>query len=107
MFGNVTRTFRFPIAPITVSTALGTDAPTELVLVDPSGGALTITLPSAALLRGQPICVKNATASANNVTIAANAGDNIDGAANVVLSGDHFFFEVTSDGVHTWYVTAA
>jgi hypothetical protein len=103
---NTSRTFNFPSDILVVNTALGTDAPTLLVLVDPTGGGFTVTLPSAGpSLRGQTIRLKNVTASVNNVTLAADIGDNIDGNPSVVLSGDHFHFAVTSDGVNTWYVT--
>jgi hypothetical protein len=103
---NTSRTFNFPSDILVINTALGTDAPTQLVLVDPTGGAFTVTLPSAGpSLRGQTIRLKNVAVSVNNVTLAADLGDNIDGNPSVVLSGDHFHFAVTSDGVNTWYVT--
>jgi hypothetical protein len=87
---NTSRTFNFP----------------SDILVDPTGGAFTVTLPSAGpSLRGQTIRLKNVAVSVNNVTLAADLGDNIDGNPSVVLSGDHFHFAVTSDGVNTWYVT--
>jgi hypothetical protein len=77
----------------------------QLVLVNPTGGAFSITLPPAAGLRGQPIVVKNTGTSTNNVTLAAAGGDNIDGSATLVKSGSRFFVELTSDGTHTWYIT--
>jgi hypothetical protein len=102
---NDTRTRSFPSAVFTTTLGMTSVFPTLLTLVNPTGGAFTATLPAAAGLRGQTIRIKNTTASTNNVTLAAAGGDTIDGAATVVLSGDHFFFAVTSDGVHTWYVT--
>jgi len=103
---NATRTRSFPLAaPLTGNTLLNTSAPTELILVDPTGGAFAVTLPAAASVLGQTVRLKNVSASANNVTLTAGGGDNIDGAGTAVLSGSHFHAAVTSDGVNTWYVT--
>lgn len=100
---NRTGVRRYPTAILTSTDSLA-DA-NQLVLVDPTGGAFSVTLPAAAGLRGQPIVFKNVDTSTNNVTIAAGGGDTIDGSATLVKSGSRFFCEITSDGVHTWYVT--
>jgi len=102
---NTTRDFTYPTAVLTGNLALG-DA-SQLVLVDPTGGPFAVTLPPAAAHRGESITVKNTTASVNNVTLTAGGGDNIDGSASMVMSGDHFFVRLTSDGANAWYVTAA
>lgn len=102
---NVTRDYMFPTAILTTTALLTNTAPTQLTLVNPTGGAFAVTLPAAAGLEGQSIAIKNTSASTNNVTLTAGAGDNIDGAGTLVLSAAHFFTKVTSDGVHTWYVT--
>jgi hypothetical protein len=102
---NATRTRNFPTAVLVANTPLTTTAPTQLVLVDPTGGAFAVTLPAAADVPGQTIRLKNATASILLVTLTAGGGDNIDGAATLVLTGANFHTAVTSDGVNTWYVT--
>lgn|SRR5512142_1938754 len=102
---NATRTRSFPIGPLVGNTILNADAPTQLVLVDPSGAGFSVTLPPAINHLGQTVRLKNVTASANNVTLTAGGGDNIDGAPTSVLSGAKFHAAVTSDGVNTWYVT--
>lgn len=102
---NATRDYMFPTAVLTSGVLLIANATTQLTLVNPTGGAFAVTLPAAAGLEGQSIALKNTTSSTNNVTLTAGAGDNIDGAATLVLSAAHFFTKVTSDGVHTWYVT--
>lgn len=102
---NASRSFNFPITPIVGATVLSAVATKELVLVDPTAGAFALTLPAAAAARAETILIKNAGASANNVTVTAGAGDNIDGAATSVQSGAHFVLRVTSDGVNTWYIT--
>jgi hypothetical protein len=102
---NASRTFNFPITPIVANTVLGSVATSQLVLVDPTGGAFALTLPAAAAVRAETILIVNAGASANNVTVTAGAGDNINGAATSVQAGAHFVLRVTSDGVNTWFIT--
>ena len=102
---NASRTFNFPTVVLTGNTVLTSVATAQMVLVNPTGGAFAVTLPVAAGLRGQTILFKNTTASANNVTITAAGGDNIDGSATAVLAAARFAFRVTSDGVNTWYIT--
>lgn len=104
-FTNVTQDRTFPTTVITAFTTLTTTS--QLVLVIPTGGAFAFTLPPAAGNEGLSITVKNASASANNVTITAGVGDNIDGAATLVKGVAHFAVRLTSDGVHAWYVTAS
>lgn len=100
---NNTKVRRFSTDIVSGNTVL-TDTE-QIVLVDPSGGAFSITLPLAFNHRGQSVLLKNVTSSVNNLTLQAQGGDNIDGNPSVVLSADHFFFQVTSDGVNTWLVT--
>lgn len=102
---NATKDFTFPTAVLTANEVL--TVASQLVLVNPTAGAFAVTLPAAALFRGQSITVVNTTASVNNVTITAGAGDNVSGGATLVMSGDRFFVRLTSDGVNAWYVTSA
>jgi hypothetical protein len=103
-FTNATVIRMFPTAVLIANTILA--AASQLVRVNPTAGAFTVTLPAAAGHRGQPIVIKNVTASVNNVTIAAGGGDTVEGAASIVLSGDKFFTTVVSDGVSAWWVTS-
>lgn len=100
---NATADFRYPTAVLTGATGLLVAS--QLVRVNPTGGAFTVTLPPALELRGQSITIVNVSASTNIVTVAAAGGDTINGAASLLMSGNHFFVEVTSDGANTWYVT--
>lgn len=50
------------------------------VLGNTTGGAITLTLPSADQYPGMRVCVKR-SAGANTLTVARAAGDTIDGAA--------------------------
>lgn len=102
---NDTQDRTYPTAVITGLDSLNTAS--QLVQVDPSGGAFVLNLPAAADFRGQSITIKNITASTNNVTITPAGGDNIDGGATLVKGVAHFCVRLTSDGVHAWYVTAS
>jgi hypothetical protein len=100
---NTTKDRRYPDGPFTADQVLFRTS--ELVLVDPTGGPINLTLPLALNARGQSITIKNVSASANNVTLTASGADNIDGAPTLVLGGALFHSAVTSDGVNMWWVT--
>lgn len=58
----------------------------EVIIANPGAGAFVITLPSATQMPiGWKFWVKNVF-PANNVTVAAAAGETIDGAATVILN---------------------
>jgi hypothetical protein len=52
----------------------------ELVLVDPSAGAFTVTLPTLVGVKDALVGVKHVSNSANLVTVDGNASETIDGA---------------------------
>lgn len=58
----------------------------ELVVCDPTGGALTVTLPLATDHRDELVAVKNAASSGNAVTVAADGSETIDGGASVTVA---------------------
>jgi len=66
------------------TTAIG-----EVVKCDPSGAGFNVELPaipSTATLRDVDVIVKNITSSTNTITIRPQAGQTIDGAANVTIT---------------------
>jgi hypothetical protein len=95
-------------APIT-STASYTMAPYDAgVLADSTSGAVTVTLPSAALcVDGRPRYVKDwkGQAATNNITIATTGGQTIDGASSLVISTAYGGYTLVSDGSN-WSVTS-
>lgn len=72
---------------------------------DASGGAFTVTLPSAVTAkRGRFYQINKVDASANALTIAAAIGQRIDGMGSIVLYG-RVSVTIMSDGAN-WSVTA-
>lgn len=74
------------------------------VFADASGGAFTLTLPTAVGRTGRLFLIKRVNSGANAVTIDSDGGT-IDGASVVVLSREGEFRIVQSDGTN-WHILA-
>lgn len=72
------------------------------VLVDATGGATVINLPSASTVTGFIFVIKKTDASANTVTVTPSGGQTIDGAANRVLSYQYSAITLQSNGTN-WF----
>jgi hypothetical protein len=83
-----------------VSGATTLNATHHVVIVDTSGGAVTITLP-ASPVTGQSYRIKNAATSGNSVTVARN-GKNIENAASDLTLLDLDAVDVVYDGTEWW-----
>ncbi len=70
----------------------------EVVIVDATSGAVTITLQSAATRGGNPLKVKKIDNTANAVTITRAGSDLIDGATTYVLGTQYAAVMLHSDG---------
>ncbi len=72
------------------------------ILVDSTGGAVTITLPTAASVAGLEFVVKDwkGQSLTNNITVATTASQTIDGASTKVLNIAYASFTFTSDGAN-------
>ena len=93
----------FPInsptgTPITISP---TDVDGGVYLIDTSAAAVTINLPTAARLAGRYVRFKNINLGVNNLTVAANGAETIDGAATAILA-PNAFTTIMSDGTN-WH----
>ncbi len=86
-----------------VSAALALTAQDEIVYVDASGGAVTITLPDVRRFWGYEFRVKKLDASVNAVTLDGD-GALIDGAATYPLAAQYEVVRVASDGTNWWVV---
>ena len=72
-----------------------------VVLVETSGGTVTVTMPSSPVT-GQAYKIKDkGDALTNNITIAGN-GNNIDGGTNALINTDYGALEIVFDGSDWW-----
>jgi hypothetical protein len=74
-----------------------------LLLCDSTAGAVTITLPQAALVPGRIYVFKRINAGANNVVVDGYASETIDGAASYTLSSQWAGVTVMSNGT-AWFI---
>jgi len=86
---------------VAVNTTL--DATHDVVDVDASGAARTITLPTASGINGRVYLIRKLDSSANTVTIDGYSSETINGAATKVLSTQYATAEIISDGAN-WIV---
>lgn len=73
------------VQTVTTSLTLTRGGKERIVLVDPSGGAVTLTLPQLAHV-GDRVTIVKSVASANSVTVDGNGGDTIDGRLTTVMN---------------------
>ncbi len=76
----------------------------ETVLVDASGGAVTVTLPLSASVSYKRYNIKKIDATANTVTIQGTGGQLIDGAATQVISTQYVSLSPESDNGSAWWI---
>jgi hypothetical protein len=108
-FGTSTPNSKLTVAgsfatAITTKTAnySATDAD-HVIIVDATGGARAITLPSAVGLDGRQYIIKKKDASANTVSITANGTETIDGAGTILMSMQWQVRTLVSDGAN-WMI---
>lgn len=90
------------VLPIVTKSAAYTALPTDYtILVDASGGAVTITLPATPVI-GQSYNVKKIDASGNGVTVSGN-GKTIDGAATLSIPGQWQSYYIQYNGA-SWSI---
>ena len=95
-------------AVVTVTAAYTPGPSIAVVLANASGGAFTVTLPDATqvgFVPGQRYTVKKTDPSANVVTLAASAGQLIDGASTQAVSPAQSAISVVFTGAE-WEVTS-
>ena len=95
---------RLEVRSITAARTL--DVTDDVVLCDASGAAFTVTLPTAARIRGRTYTVKKTDSSGNAVTIDGAGTETIDGAATVALSTQNAFRTIVSNGTN-WFVISS
>lgn len=91
-----------PISPVAGATTL--EPTDETIFADASGGAFTITLPSAALVvPGKAFAIKKVDTTGNFVTIATTSSQTIDGDLTALMFIPNEVLVVVSDGAN-WQI---
>jgi hypothetical protein len=81
-----------------------TAAAGQVVLANTAAGGFTITLPAAALNKGNQITIKKISTDGNTLTIAPTGADLLDGQTLQSYSLSWTAVTFISDGVSNWYV---
>lgn len=86
------------------TSAYTTVAADRIIGVDTSGGAVTITLGSATVAAGRAIIIKDegGAAATNNITVATEGAETIDGAATDVINTNYGSCGYYSNGTN-WF----
>ena len=105
---EISGSITYPNASISTKTGTSNTLTTDehLVLIDASGGAVTVTLPDAGTYPGREINFKVTTApGGNTITIQRGGSDTIDGAtSNTALDAQWEALSVISDGSSQWLI---
>lgn len=75
----------------------------QLIKADATGGAFTVTLPTAVGATSKTYTIKRMNAGANAVTVACSGAETIDGSATYSLSSQYASVTVVSDNSN-WLV---
>jgi len=90
-----------PTSTVTSDTTVTEE--TQYYLVDASGGAVTITLPSADKWK-MPIFIKALDVSGGNITVATDGSDTIDDASSLTIYTQYDCYLLVSDETTGWWV---
>ncbi len=72
----------------------------SVITIDASGGARTITLPTAVGVTGRQYTIKKIDTSSNAVTLATSNAETIDGSSTIKLYGQYQYRTLISDGTN-------
>jgi hypothetical protein len=75
----------------------------EYILCDASGGAFTVTLPTAVGINGKAFSIKKTDSSGNAVTVDADGTETIDGALTKLISAPYDTMKIISDNAN-WHI---
>jgi hypothetical protein len=76
----------------------------SVIVVNASGGSVTVTLPAAATAKGRMYNIKKTDASANSLVIDGNASETIDGALTLTTTTQYHSFTLVCDGSNWWLI---
>lgn len=89
----------------TVTTSGNVQSGDYLIIADATGGAITMTLPPAALVPGRIYAFKRINSGANAVIVDGYAAETIDGAATHTLTPQWNSVTIMSNGT-AWFILA-
>lgn len=98
---SFTKAVNFSYTSVSANTTL--DTTHHVVSVDASGGARTITLPTAVGINGREYTIRKLDSSGNAVTIDGDGAETINGAATKVLAAQYDVATIMSNGSN-WVV---
>lgn len=84
-------------------TVLDTD---DIILVNATSGAITISLPTASTIEGKTFTIVKTDATTNAVVVDPNLAETINGSATYTLGSQYSLIQVISDGTN-WYIGAS
>ena len=76
----------------------------EVILVNASGGDVTITLPEASEYEGKFYYIKKTDASDNSVILDGTEAETIDGELTVEITIQYMCLQVVCDGTNWWII---
>lgn len=76
----------------------------RFIIVDASGGNITITLPEASTCQGYEFTIKKIDSSVNTVTIDGDGAETIDDDTTQIISNQYDAITVTSDNSEWWII---
>lgn len=87
-----------------VSAAYTVKSSDKVLLVDASGGGVTLTLPAAASAKNSDVTIKKTDTTGNAVTIDGNGSETIDGGLTAVIVTPYVALRLYCDGTEWWIV---
>jgi len=94
--------FSAGVRRITASDVVGPND--YLILADCAAGAVTITLPAAAISLGRYLVAKKVDAGGNAMTLDGNASETIDGATTKATTTQYVALTLFCDGAGWWII---
>lgn len=88
------------VSKTTTYTATTSD---DVILVDTSGGAWTLTLYAASGNSGKILTIKKTSSDTNTLTIDANASETIDGTTTTTINSQYESLKIICDGTN-WHI---
>ena len=87
----------------TITSDTTIDGDYDVVLCDGSSGAITVTLPAVASSTNYQYTIFAVDVAGGNITVQANASENINGANTQTLDANYESITIVSDGSE-WYI---